>query len=260
MGQVSARIAGEAGQPVALTVMNPSDKRQREINIERASIKLNNVTWRRLPGTDIAHVRIAMFSDGVTADLKKALQDSKQAGARKVILDVRNNPGGALDEAVGAASQFLGSGNVLWEKDATGILTAIPVQPGGVATDVPLAVLVNAGSASDAEIVAGALRDAKRAVLIGETTFGTGTVLSQFPLSDGSALLLAVQEWLTPNKRSFWHRGLDPDIRIPIPPGGSILQPTTERELTVEELESSGDAQLLRAVKWLGDQKPDRQK
>jgi carboxyl-terminal processing protease len=179
------------------------------------------------------------------------LLEIKRQGARKIILDLRNNPGGALDEAVGTASQFLASGNVLWEKDAAGKLTPIPVRSGGAALDLPLAVLINGGSASDSEIVAGALHDARRSVLIGETTFGTGTVLSEFQLSDGSALLLAVEEWLTPSQRSFWHKGIDPDIRVTLPPEGTILRPTMERELTEGEIRSAGDAQLLRAIAWL---------
>jgi carboxyl-terminal processing protease len=251
LGQVSSRIAGEAGQQVVLTVTNPQDKRPREINIARASIKLNNISWQRLPGTDIAHVRIAMFSDGEAGDLRKALLETKRQGARSIILDIRNNPGGALDEAIGTASQFLASGNILWEKDAAGKLTPVPAQPGGAATDIPMAVLINGGSASDSEIVAGALHDAQRAVLIGETTFGTGTVLSEFTLTDGSALLLAVEEWLTPNKHSFWHKGIEPDIRVALPPEATMLRPTTERELTEAEMRASGDTQLLRAIAWL---------
>jgi carboxyl-terminal processing protease len=251
LGQVSSRISGQAGQPVALTVMNPRDKRKRKLNIARASIKLNNVSWQRLPGTDIAHLRIALFSDGEAGDLRRALLEIQRRGVHGIILDLRNNPGGALDEAIGTASQFLSSGNVLWEKDAAGKLTPIPVQAGGAAPDLPMAVLINGGSASDSEIVAGALHDTRRAVLIGERTFGTGTVLSEFPLADGSALLLAVEEWLTPDKRSFWHKGIEPDIRVAQPLEAAILRPATERELTVAELRSSGDAQLLRALGWL---------
>jgi carboxyl-terminal processing protease len=251
LGQLSSRISGEPGQLVALTVINPRDKRQRNISVARASIKLNNVSWQRLPGTDIAHVRIAMFSDGEAGDLRRALLEIKRRGIRGIILDLRNNPGGALDEAIGTASQFLASGNVLWEKDSAGKLTPVPVQPGGAAWELPMVVLINGGSASDSEIVAGALHDTRRAVLIGERTFGTGTVLSEFPLADGSALLLAVEEWLTPNKHSFWHKGIEPDIRIIQPLDAATLRPTLERELTVAELRSSGDAQLLRAITWL---------
>jgi carboxyl-terminal processing protease len=248
LGQISSRISGEAGQPVALTVMNPRDKRKRNITIARASIKLNNVSWQRLPGTDIAHVRIALFSDGEAGDLRKALLEIKRRGIRGIILDLRNNPGGALDEAIGTASQFLASGNVLWEKDGAGKLTPVPVQPGGAAPDLPVVVLINGGSASDSEIVAGALHDTRRAVLIGERTYGTGTVLSEFQLADGSALLLAVEEWLTPDQHSFWHKGIEPDIQVVQPPEAATLRPSTERELTSAELRASGDVQLLRAI------------
>jgi carboxyl-terminal processing protease len=256
LGQISSRISGEAGQPVALTVMNARDKRKRQLTIARASIKLNNVSWQILPGTDIAHVRIALFSDGKAGDLRKALLELERQGARKIILDIRNNPGGALDEAIGTASQFLASGNVLWEKDSAGKLIPVPVQPGGAAPDLPMAVLINGGSASDSEIVAGALHDTRRAVLIGEKTYGTGTVLSEFQLADGSAMLLAVEEWLTPDKHSFWHRGIAPDIRVAQPRETPILRPSLERQLTAADLRSSGDAQLLRAIAWLADKEP----
>jgi carboxyl-terminal processing protease len=250
MSHISSKMSGEPGQPIALTVFNPGDGRRRKLNIVRAAMKLNNVTWQRLPGSNLAHLRLAMFSDGLTSDLRKALLEIQQQGVQGIILDIRNNPGGALDEAVGAASQFLAAGNVLWEKNARDLITPVPVQPGGVATHIPLAVLINGGSASDSEILAGALRDAHRATLIGERTLGTGTVLTQFPLSDGSALMLAVQEWLTPNKVSFWHRGLEPDVTIRLSPE-ALLRPSAERAMTAEQLRSSGDTQLLNAIELL---------
>jgi carboxyl-terminal processing protease len=249
--QVSARISGEAGTKVELTMLDPKSGKQREVKITRAAIKINNVSWQHLPGSGLAHLRIAMFSDGESGDLKKALLEIEKEGINGVILDLRNNPGGALDEAVGTASQFLSSGNVLWEKDAKGAITPMPVQPGGVATNIPLVVLINGGSASDSEIVAGALRDAHRATLIGETTFGTGTVLTQFQLFDGSALLLAVQEWLTPDKRSFWHKGIEPDVKVVLSPEIPPLRPNIERDMTEEQLSASHDTQLLKAIEIL---------
>ncbi len=251
MHQISARIAGEAGQAVVLTVVNPQDGVGREVKIVRASMKLNNVSWQWLPGTRLAHVRIAIFSDGESADLRKALVEIAQGAGEGVILDLRNNPGGVLEEAVLTASLFLKAGTVLWKKDARGIITPVPVRPGAVAGEIPLVVLINGGSASDSEIVAGALRDSHRATLVGETTFGTGTVLSQFPLNDGSALLLAVQEWLTPDKHSIWHRGIEPDVKTPASVSIPPLRPASEREMTAEQLQSSGDAQLLKAMEVL---------
>jgi len=252
LSHISAKMSGEAGQPVALTVFNPSDGKRRELKIVRAAMKLNHVSWQQLPGTKLAHLRIAMFSDGETADLRKALLEIKEKALQGIILDLRNNPGGALEEALGTASQFLRSGNVMWEKNANNIITNVAVEPGGLATDIPLTVLVNGGSASDSEIVAGALHDSHRATLVGDTTLGTGTVLSQFQLSDGSALLLAVQEWLTPNKVSFWHRGIEPDVKIHLATN-SILLPSLERDMTSEQLHASGDAQLLKAMDLLSE-------
>ena len=129
--QVAGRIAGQAGQPVELTVLNPLDGKRRAIKIVRAAIKINNVTWQRLPGTSLAHLRIAMFSEGETGDLRKALLEIQRESLSGIVLDVRNNPGGVLDEAVWTASQFLESGNVLWEKDARGTIAPVPVKPGG---------------------------------------------------------------------------------------------------------------------------------
>jgi carboxyl-terminal processing protease len=251
LDQVSTRIAGDAGQSVQLTVVNPKDNRKRDITIERASMKLNNISWHQIPGTDLVHLRIAMFSEGEANDLRKALLDIKSHGLKGVILDLRNNPGGVLEEAIGTASQFLKTGNVLWEKNAEDRLKPVPVQAGGVAPNIPMVALINSGSASDSEIVAGALHDNHRGLLVGETTFGTGTVLSEFQLMDGSALLLAVEEWLTPDKRSFWHKGIDPDIRVGLAPEMNPLLPAAEREMTAEEIRSSGDAQLLRAIALL---------
>jgi carboxyl-terminal processing protease len=204
-----------------------------------------------LPGTSISHLRVAGFEEGTAKELRNALTEIQKNRFTPIILDLRNNPGGILDEAVSVTSQFLGTGNALLVKDAKGGLKPVPVTPGGVATNVPLAVLINEGTASGAEIVAGAIRDAKRATLIGNTTFGTGTVLQEFPLSDGSALLLAVQEWLTPSGQSFWHKGIASNVPVSLAPEADILVPESEQGLTPAQLRSSGDAQLLRALELL---------
>ena len=130
----------------------------------------------------------------------------------------------------------------------------VPVESGVPKSSLPLIVLINNGTASAAEIVAGALRDAKRASLVGETTFGTGTVLNSIPLSDGSALLLAVLEWLTPDGRTIWHKGISPDIMVTLPAQGTQLIPDAEQGMTAAQLRTSTDAQLLRAIRLL--QKP----
>ena len=251
LNQVVERITGPAGTPVRLSVLTPQTHLLRNLTVVRAPIKVNNVTWQRLPGTAVADVRVASFSDDVDKDLRQVLSEIQQEKLRGLILDLRNNPGGVLDEAVAVASQFLTNGNVLLIKDARGKVKPMPVQPGGLAVRIPMAVLINGGSASAAEIVAGALRDSHRAELIGETTFGTGTVLNEFPLPDGSALMLAVQEWLTPSGHSFWHKGIAPELQVPLPEQAMPLIPSAARDLTAAQLQATDDKQLLAALKYL---------
>ncbi len=249
LARVAGRITGRTGTKVTLTVQDPHSGRTRQVAVVRASIKLREVTWQKLPGTSIAHLRVASFDNGVTKDLRSCLDEIQHAGLTGVILDLRNNPGGLLDEAVGVASQFLADGVVLQTKDATGKVSPVPVEKGGVATSLPMALLVNEGSASAAEIVAGALQDNRRADVVGQTTFGTGTVLQEFRLADGSALLLAVEEWLTPKGESFWHKGVHPDFLVTLPSEASPLLPGAERAMTAKEFQGSEDRQLLEGLK-----------
>jgi carboxyl-terminal processing protease len=249
LARVAERITGRAGTKVTLTLEDPRTSRTRQVTLVRASVKLHDVTWQRLPSSSIAHLRIASFDSGVTKDLRSSLEDIQREGLNGVILDLRNNPGGLLDEAIGVASQFLADGVVLQAKDASGKMSSVPVEKGGLGTNLAMCVLVNEGSASAAEIVAGALEDNRRANLVGETTFGTGTVLQEFRLSDGSALLLAVEEWLTPKGRSFWHQGLKPEFPVAMPPEAILLFPQAERKMTATDLQSSDDRQLLAALR-----------
>jgi carboxyl-terminal processing protease len=251
LGELEDLITGPAGAPVRLGVLDPGDSRRKEFTIVRASIKIPNVTWHALPGGQVAHLRVALFSEGVARDVRAALLEIQRQGMNRVILDLRNDPGGVLDEAVGVASEFLSGGSVFLSKNADGKITPQPVKPGGVATNMPVVVLINGGSASASEIVAGALRDAHRAVLVGQTTFGTGTVLDQFQLADGSALLLAVGEWLTPSGCSFWHHGIKPDAEVALPGNTLALLPAHETDLTAASLQACGDQQLLRALSLL---------
>lgn len=252
LSEVIARIMGPVGTTVHVTIHDPGTGSTRTVNVQRAEVRIHNVTWHQLPGTAVAHLRIAAFSKGVTDDLKGALQEIQEQALDGLILDLRDNPGGLLEEAVATSSQFLQGGNVLIEVDAQGNRTVVPVQPGGTATAIPMVVLVNGGTGSASEIVSGALQDAERAQLIGETTFGTGTVLGEFSLSDGSALLLATEEWLTPSGRVIWHQGLAPDITLSLPADTSPLYPRSEADMTAQMLADSGDAQLLKALDLLG--------
>jgi carboxyl-terminal processing protease len=191
------------------------------------------------------------FSQGTSADLDTALTAIKAQGVTGIILDLRDNPGGLLNEAIGVASSFLNGGDVLEEKDINGNIKKDPVLRNVSKTNLPLVVLVNQGTASAAEIVAGALQDVGRARLIGEPTFGTGTALIPFPLSDGSEISLGVTEWLTPSGKTIWHVGLTPNVTISLASGVTLLSPESEKNMTLDQIEASGDQQLLSALKLL---------
>ena len=250
--QVVDLVRGPAGSPVTLTVIHPDQGGLTDVTVTRARITVPSVSWARVPGTAVAHVLISQFAERTTDDLVGALNEARSGGATAIVLDLRNDPGGLRDEAIGAASQFLGEGNVLIERDAQGHETPFPVRAGGVATDVPLAALINEGTASSAEILAGALQDRHRGPLIGATTVGTGTVLSLYHLSDGSAVFLGTSEWLTPDGRQIWHHGITPDVPVALPPGAFPLIPNEESGLSPEQLQASQDAPLLRALQELG--------
>jgi carboxyl-terminal processing protease len=251
LNDVVSKVLGPAGTKVTITLEDPKTNVIRDVSITRAKINLQNVTWIMLPGTTIADVRIAGFSQGVTNDLRTALKQIQAQGATSIVLDLRNDPGGLLDEAIGVTSQFLGNGNVLLVKNAQGQQQAISVKPGGLAVNIPMVVLVNQGTASAAEIVSGALQDAHRATVIGETTFGTGTVLNGFPLSDGSQILLATEEWLTPSGRVIWHKGIAPDVTIALASTVTPFVPEGGQGMTATQLQNSQDAQLLKAISVL---------
>ena len=244
-------IVGPAGTSVTLGIFDPSTQKTFDVTLSRTRIRLDNVSWSPIPGTQFADLRIAALNIGVSKEVKAALRDIEMQGLRGAVLDLRNDPGGELDEAIGVASEFLRGGDVLLEKDSHGTITHDGVRSGGTARDFPLAVLVDAGTASGAEIVAGALQDAKRASIIGETTFGTGTVLSDFRLSDGSALQLAVREWLTPSGRSIWHKGVPPDIPVPLPAAAVLVTPASLKGLSRKTLDSGSDQQMKKALEVL---------
>ena len=241
------RIRGPAGTSVTVTILESSGT-TRTVTLIRAIITITSVTWNILPGTSIAHLRLASFSSNTTGELDNALAAIQAQHATGIILDLRDNPGGLLDQAVNVTSRFINHGDVLEQKDINGKITSIPVVTGAPLTDLPMVILVNQGTASAAEIVTGALQDAGRAKSIGETTFGTGTVLITYPLSDGSAVVLAIQEWLTPSGKTIWHTGLTPDTVVSLATNVTPLFPEAEKGLSQAQIQSSGDQQLLAAI------------
>lgn len=238
-------VRGPAGTEVVLTLLREGADSSIEVPLIRREIKVAAVSWTMVPGTKVALLRLNQFSATAKAEMVDALEAIKAEGATGLILDVRNNPGGLLAQAISVTSQFLKNGNVMQEENANGRRRVYRVESGGVATDIPMVVLINPGSASSAEIFAGAIQDQKRGKLIGETTFGTGTVLQTFNLDDGSALLLGTSQWLTANGRLIRKQGIAPDVEVKLATDAEFLTPTLVKELTAEEMATSGDAQLL---------------
>jgi carboxyl-terminal processing protease len=251
---VAGWVRGEAGTSVELTIRNATDGIERTVPIVRADVPIEPVSWTMVPGSKTALIRLEQFSSGAADDVVKALNEARAAGADRIVLDLRGNPGGYVNEAVGIASQFLTSGLVYIERNAADERTEHPVTPGGVATDLPVVVLVNGDTASSSEIVSGALQDAGRAQIIGETTFGTGTVLGEFALSDGSALRIGTVEWLTPDGRRIWHEGIAPDVAVALPDGVVPLSPDDVRKLAPSGVASMTDAQLSRALETVASE------
>jgi carboxyl-terminal processing protease len=249
--EIVEKIRGPEGTEVVLTLLREGEDTSLEIPIIRGEIEVPTTTWAMIPDTNVALIRLSRFSANANETMIKALHEAKAAGATALILDVRNNPGGLLEQAINVTSQFLTDGNVLQQEDAQGNRRAFAVKKGGLAPNIPLVVLANRGSASSAEIFAGAIQDHQRGLVVGETTFGTGTVLQPFQLEDGSVLMLGTSQWLTANGRLIRKQGIEPDVAVELPLGTNLLAPAQVEDLTVPELLNSEDAQLLKALELL---------
>lgn len=252
--QVAKLVRGPAGTFVRLSILTPSTGLTRALNLKRRNLPIRNVSSQLLPGTKIVHMRISSFSNGAARDLRDAFKELQGTGREKptgLILDLRSNPGGLLEEAVSVASQFVSDGVVARVKGPGNETKQLDAEPGGLALTIPSVVLIDEGTASAAEIVAGALQDRKRAILVGEKTVGTGTVLRQFFLSDGSAILLATYEWMTPTGRTVWHNGIKPDVQVALTTEDKPLLPAKTRGMTAIDLRASSDKQLLTALRLL---------
>ncbi len=208
--EATFKIRGAKGTTVKLLVLHDGDTEPVVIDIVRDEIKAQSVTLEMRD--DIAYIKISQFLSSTGDELLTALTEASGKGAKGVVLDLRNNPGGLLTSSADVASQFLAMGIVAKVVDDKGNESVVPVKKGGIATHLPMIVLVNNGSASASEIVAGALQDYGRAKLVGSQTFGKGSVQIIHDLSDGSALHITAYKWLTPLGRPIDGVGLTPDI------------------------------------------------
>jgi len=212
LDEIETRLRGEVGSRVRLALVRGNQTF--EIDVERAQITPPSTVWRMIDGAPgIGYISIRVFTDRTLQEVRQAVEDLRRQGARALILDVRDNGGGVLQSAVDVAGQFV-DGLVLIERRREGGERQFNAPAGGVARDLQLAVLVNHSTASASEIVAGALRERSRTILIGEQTFGKGSVQSIFPLADGSSLHITTAIWYTPERDTFHGQGLPPDIEV----------------------------------------------
>lgn len=230
-------IRGPRGTIVKLTVVREGEAEPLDFDVERARIEIPSVTDAKVNTDDgkspVGYLRLTEFAQDTKQELDKSLDQLREDGAQAVIIDVRNNPGGFLNTAIDVVSTFIDEGVVVIQEDSSGVRREEQARPGGHWLDLPVVVLVNRGSASASEILAGALRDHERAVLVGETSFGKGSVQNVHDLSDGSELRVTVAVWRTPDGDLIHRKGIEPDVVV---------------EITAEDREAKADPQLLRAL------------
>lgn len=245
------KVRGPKGTVVTLTIVRGTGA-PRPVAITRAVIIQPEVIARDLAGGKVGYIDVTGFSDNASAQFTKDLTADVTAGRKAIVLDLRGNLGGYVTSARAIASQFIASGPIYWEKGPTGASVPSEALAGGVATDplIKVVVLINANSASASEIVAGALQDTKRATLIGQQSYGKGTVQEFLPLDDDNGgFRLTIARWLTPNQRWINKTGLTPDVVVPLPAAGAPApapgtDPVLDRAL--QELGFGGAA----AVDW----------
>ncbi len=241
LDEVAERMRGPSGTTVSLRLRRQD--RIWEVELVRQSILINPVrtAFFQLPQGLVAYIRLSQFNGNAAAQVRQAIQNAEARGVRGYLLDLRNNPGGLLQAAIEIARFWIPKGDIVLVTDRHGIQESIPAT-GDILTQAPLVVLVNQGSASASEVLAGALQDSGRAQLVGTRTFGKGLIQSLLELADGSGLAVTTAKYLTPNGRDIHRQGIQPDVVVaegPVP-------------LTAETLGGPEDGQLQRALEVLG--------
>jgi carboxyl-terminal processing protease len=240
LGDVVTMVRGPRGTPVTLRIgRGPAAF---EVRVVRDIINTPDVTSRTIANGAVGYIRISSFGSGVAADFRAQLRALLAGGVHGLVLDLRGNPGGFVDQARTIASQFIGSGPIYWEQAADGSRRAIDAEPGGIATahSLPIVVLVDKGTASASEILAGALQDTGRATLLGTTTYGKGTVQEwQLLGQDMGGFRLTIARWLTPSKRWINGKGLTPDVLFQ-PPANTPVGTDPELDRAIQLIRGGG--------------------
>ncbi len=243
-------LRGEPKTKVTITVLREKSRKVEDITIVRDIIKIKDIKRPAILEDGIGYVKVGEFRETTSIDLGKALKELEKDGLKALILDVRNNPGGLLNSAIDISSKFLEDGMTVVSTDSRTeekrVYKSLPFSKKYL--DIPLVVLINKGSASGSEILASALRENKRAILLGETTFGKGSVQTILPLSDGSAMRLTTSKYYTPSDESIHEKGVEPDIEV----SKEVIEKTEEDVFEnldkKKEFNYKEDNQILRAL------------
>lgn len=206
-------MRGKVGEPIDLTIVREGEAKPLKINIVRGIITIESV-YAKTIGDDIQYIRVTSFDKKVVADVAKAIK-KREASTKGIVLDLRNNPGGLLDQAVGLVDLFVDSGDIVSQKGRKESDNELySAKSGNTITDVPLVVLINGGSASASEIVSGSLQDHKRAIIVGQNTFGKGSVQVILPITEAEAIKLTIARYYLPSGRTIQAVGVKPDIEV----------------------------------------------
>ncbi len=244
-------LDGVAGNAIVMEIYRPTTEETLSFDLVQREIIIDPVSWTILPG-GVALIRLSSFTDGSADALRGAIKESLDAGGTSIAFDLRDNGGGLVDEARQIASQFLPEATVIFrERYADGSSEEYVTDAGGLAVDIPMVVLVNRFSASASEIVASALSETGRAEVIGQTTFGTGTILYSQQLDDESLLVIGHGLWETVDGNIVWRKGFEPDEEVLLSYGALPLIPEDDPEISEQELVAADDAQVLAAVESL---------
>ncbi|MBN1459878.1 MAG: S41 family peptidase [Armatimonadetes bacterium] len=233
LGEVVQRIKGPPGTTVNLLVTRAGDSTPIDIAITRAVIQVRSVEYEMLPNK-IGYLRITTFNETTTELVEEGLRELRSQGMEGLLLDLRNNAGGILEVCVRTAAQFLGSGPVVYIQERGGPQEPRNAVNGAKPFELPLVVLTNAGSASAAEILAGAIQDAGLGTLVGTKTFGKGLVQTVIPLRDGAALILTTARYFTPKLRDIERKGIEPDEIVEQPTTKEYIPPLSARDAQAE--------------------------
>jgi carboxyl-terminal processing protease len=256
LGRVLALLrGGSAGSSVQLSIRRAGQESLLEMRAPRAKENMASVVWQMVPNKSVLHLGIRHFDKTTHKMVRSAIHDAQLQHAKGVILDLRNCPGGLVEEALAVTSEFLKEGAIVIEQDTDGKQTPVKVRSGGMATDLPLCVLINERTCSCAEVMAAALKDHGRGPVIGTRSAGMGTLLHPFEMSDGSVLFLAIAEWLSPSGERLWHHGVAPTVDVPLPEDINALLPGAEHYLAPQAFSKLEDRQLSKALGMLSGEK-----